>query len=288
MAGKDLKYYVKKVRRVFKNTFTSKIPVNTPVMYGDLLNGRTALITGGTSGIGFAIAKAFLNNGASVIITGRNEQRIDSACERLKSGESKGEVYGFVLDNRKVSDMKSVFEKMLAELNGKKIDILVNNAGVISKSDFGDMNEDDYDLVLETDLKGPYFLSQVFADYMIKNKIQGNILNVASSSSIRPAVNSYGLAKWGIRGLTLGMAKQLSPYDIVVNGIAPGPTATEMLQSSGEKSISRAKSPSGRYATSEEIANISVILVSSVGRMINGDIIYATGGCGNLTLDDWS
>ena len=136
-------------------------------------------------------------------------------------------------------------------------------------------------------MKGPYFLSEILANYMKENKIQGNILNMSSSSAIRPASNSYGLAKWGIRGMTLGLAKRLSPDGIVVNAIAPGPTATSMLLAEGESSISRLTSPSERYATPEEIANLSVILVSDLGRMVNGDTLYVTGGCGLLTFDDW-
>ena len=128
-------------------------------------------------------------------------------------------------------------------------------------------------MVIDTDLKGPYFLSELFAEYMKENKIQGNILNVSSSSSIRPANNSYGLAKWGIRGMTLGLAKHLSADGIVVNAIAPGPTATSMLMGNDEQSISRPASPSGRYTTPEEVSNLSVVV---------------TGGCGLLTFDDWS
>ena len=123
---------------------------------------------------------------------------------------------------------------------------------------------------------------------MKENKIQGNILNVSSSSAIRPASNSYGLAKWGIRGMTLGFAKHLSADGIVVNAIAPGPTATSMLLDAGNKDINRPSSPSERYATPEEIANLAVILVSDLGRMVNGDTVYVTGGCGLLTFDDWS
>lgn len=182
--------------------------------------------------------------------------------------------------------MKDIFQNPL--LGGLKIDILVNNAGVINKTFFGNTLESDFDMVIDTDLKGPYFLSELFAEYMKENKIQGNILNVSSSSSIRPANNSYGLAKWGIRGMTLGLAKHLSTDGIVVNAIAPGPTATSMLMGNDEQSISRPASPSGRYTTPEEVANLSVVLVSDLGRMINGDTVYVTGGCGLLTFDDWS
>mgnify|MGYP001105803198 CR=1 FL=1 len=121
---------------------------------------------------------------------------------------------------------------------------------------------------------------------MLENKIKGNILNISSSSSIRPALTSYQLTKWGIRAFTKGLAKELSPKGIVVNSIAPGPTATDMLLN-GDNNINRPNSPIGRYATTDEIASLSTILVSDLSRMIDGDTIFATGGCGNLTFDDW-
>lgn len=280
-----VKRILRTIKHKLKNTFSMKIPVNNPILYGELLSGRYALITGGTSGIGFAIAEAFLRNKANVVITGRSKQKITDAVERLKKEFPEQAVTGVELDNCDISKMQEVFRKVLG---GGKIDILVNNAGVINKTFFGSTQENDFDLVIDTDLKGPYFLSELFAGYMKENKIQGNILNVSSSSAIRPASNSYGLAKWGIRGMTLGFAKHLSADGIVVNAIAPGPTATSMLLDAGNKDINRPSSPSERYATPEEIANLAVILVSDLGRMVNGDTVYVTGGCGLLTFDDWS
>ena len=95
------------------------------------------------------------------------------------------------------------------------------------------------------------------------------------------------MAKWGIKGLTLGMARKLSRNGIVVNAIAPGPTATKMLQEDGIENINRMNSPSERFAAPCEIANLAVVLVSSMGKMVHGDTLYATGGCGLLTLDDY-
>lgn len=279
-------YILKKMKRQIKEKLQIRIPVNVPVLYGELLKGRVALITGGTSGIGYAMAEAFLRNGAVVIITGRKQTRIDKACIELRKDHLEYEVYGVELDNRDIDNMNAAFEKVCGFLSNQKIDIFVNNAGVINKTFFGSMTEADYDLVMDTDLKGPFFLAQLVSKYMINNKIQGNILNVSSSSALRPAVSSYGLAKWGINGMTLGLAKYLSRYGIIVNSIAPGPTATSMLFDDGIIDLSRPKSPSERFATAEEIANLAVILVSDLGRMINGDTVYATGGCGVLTFDD--
>ena len=141
-----------------------------------------------------------------------------------------------------------------------------------------------------TNLKGTYFLSRVFARYMIKNKIQGNILNIGSSSCLRPAASAYTLTKWGVRGMTLGLAKALIPYGIVVNGIAPGPTSTPMhvhgIYKPGEDLTSQ--TPVGRDATPEEIANFAVVMISGMGRMIVGDMVYMTGGAGLITFDDVS
>ena len=279
---------INKLKKVVKRKFEVKHPVYIPVLYGELLKGRVALVTGGTRGIGFSIAKSFLNNGATVIITGRNQERINQACLELKGGNEKGEIYGMVMDNTNVQSMKKTFEEILQIVPQKKIDVFVNNAGVINKTNFEHAEEADFDLVINTDLKGPYFLTQLVADYMRTQVIKGNILNVTSSSALRPTTTSYGLAKWGMRGFTLGLAKELSKYEIVVNGIAPGPTYTEMISDDGNGNLNRPSSPSGRMTSPEEIGNIATVLVSEMGKMINGDTIYISGGCGNLTLDDWN
>ena len=219
---------IKEVLRSFKKI----VPVYVPVIQSDLLKGRTALVTGGTRGIGYAIAKRFLESGATVIITGRNAKRVQNACEKIKNENKeayRGQVFGIEMDVSDVQNLEKKFDEILSNLNGSKIDILVNNAGINSKGTFGNTLEGDFDSVLNTNLKGTYFLSQIIAKYMQKNKIEGNILNIASSSSLRPATSSYMLSKWGLRGLTLGLAKTLIPYGIIVNGLAPGPTATSLL-----------------------------------------------------------
>ncbi|WP_347460534.1 SDR family oxidoreductase [Clostridium sp. DMHC 10] len=151
---------------------------------------------------------------------------------------------------------------------------------------FPDTSEEDYDRVLETNLKGMYFLSQEIAKYMVDNKIKGNILNITSSSALRPGISPYIVSKWGERSLTLGMAKKYLPYGIIVNGLAPGSTLTPMLRKDEENDLNLDYSPSKRYAAPEEIGNLATVLVSSMGRMIVGDTIYATGGAGVITYDD--
>lgn len=251
----------------------------------DLLKGRKALITGGTSGIGFAIAKSFLTSGAIVCITGRDKAKLNKAREELGNINNayKERIHAFVFDVKDVELFPQKIAEILDSLGG--IDILVNNAGVRG-GQFATVSEAEYDNIMNTNLKGTFFLSKIISSYMIKNSIKGNILNIASASGIRPANSAYTLSKWGIRGLTLGLAKMLIPHGIVVNGIAPGPTATPMLMDNGCKNITHNDNPLKRYALPEEIANMAVFLVSAMGNTIVGDIIYMTGGAGLITIDD--
>ncbi|MDC7980249.1 SDR family oxidoreductase [Bacteroides thetaiotaomicron] len=250
----------------------------------ELLKGRCALITGGTSGIGFSIAEAFIKAGATVIITGRSQERIDTALSKLP----KGKFFGIVLDNTKVDSFESKFSNILEMLKNSnifQIDILVNNAGVNGKG-MPNATEKEYDNILDTNLKGVFFLSQMIGKYFVRNNIKGNILNIASASSLRPADSAYSVAKWGIRGLSLGLAKALGKDGITVNGIAPGPTATPMMINNKELNMNLDRIPLGRYVMPEEIANMAVILVSDMGRSIMGELIFMTGGAANLTYDD--
>lgn len=270
-----------------KLTKIEKEKVLIPSLEGHYLDNRCALITGGSSGIGYSIAESFIKNGATVIITGRNNEKLKAAQKKLISSCdcSNQKVIIGILD---ISDTNSI-ESTLANIidnSGKTVDIFVNNAGVNIGNLFPNTKEEDYDKVLNTNLKGMYFMSQAIVNYMIKNKIKGNILNITSSSSLRPATSPYILSKWGERGLTLGMAKKYLPYGIIVNGLAPGSTATTMLNLEKTNDLYCEYSPSKRYLASEEIGNMATILVSNIGRMIVGDTIYMTGGAGLITIDD--
>ena len=251
----------------------------------DLLKGRTALITGGTSGIGKAIAGAFLNAGANVIITSRTQDKADKIAQSLREGHEKQLVIGVQLNNENIETFNQTLVNITSCIGNNKLDILVNNAG-IRGGRWGQTTLDEYDNVLDTNLKGVFFLSDLVAKYMIKNEVHGNILNICSASSLRPANSAYCLSKWGVRALTEGMAKSLIPYDIVVNGIAPGPTATPMFGLDSKDNLTASSQPNKRFTTVEEIANMAVIYVSDMGRTIVGDIAYMTGGAALLTYDD--
>ena len=252
----------------------------------ELLKGRCALITGGTSGIGYSIAEAFIKAGAFLVITGRNEDKIQAACAALNAhGHENKKAVGFVMDITKTGEIANSFNQILQIIPSHKIDILVNNAGVMGSFGIANADEDMFQNVVDTNLKGPFFLSGIVGKYMRDNGIEGNILNICSSSSIRPANSAYGISKWGLRGFTLGLAKSLLPYGITVNGLAPGPTATPMILKDSKKGIGR-QGLMERQIMPEEIANMAVVLVSGIGKTIIGDVIYMTTGCGIITYDD--
>ena len=145
-----MKQILQCVKRLIKRTlryFKKQVPVYIPILQTDLLNGRVALITGGTSGIGFAIAKSFLNSGATVVITGRNIERVKNTCNKLISintGNYTAKVYGIEMDISKTQEIEEKFWEVISLLDGKKIDILVNNAGILQEGMFGNISENDY------------------------------------------------------------------------------------------------------------------------------------------------
>jgi len=250
-----------------------KIPIMVPTTTDCILKNKTILITGGSSGIGQTMALQMSKAGGKVIIAGRNESKLKKICEDITGVEY------IVLD---VSDIKS-FEEKIESLN-KNIDILVNCAGVNDMSTFLGVNEEIFDRVMDTNLKGAYFLSQVIAKKMIENNIKGHILNVSSASSLRPASTPYAISKWALTGMTKGLADVLIPYGITVNAIAPGPTATPMLGREEGDEIGHDMTPCGRYATTQEIANLAVFMVSDMGDLIVGDTFYISGGSGTVSL----
>lgn len=263
-------------RLITPPTRVKLVPVEVPVFHNALLKGRRALITGGGSGIGLAIAEAYGRSGASVVLSGRTVTRLEDASHNL---ERLGvEVSVVDLD---VCDVASFAGKL--DTIGD-FDILVNNAGFVGGGVFGTTSEVDYNRVLETNLRGAYFLSQEVSSRWIKNKVKGNILNICSASSLRPGESPYILSKWGLRALTLGMARRLVKHGIVVNGLAPGCTNTDQFSRDGD--LTNGRNPSGRLVTTTEIGNMAVVMVSSLARMVVGDVLFVTGGGAITTLDD--
>ena len=256
------------------NKFRSRIVLKPIIVVKeprDLLAGKVAVVTGGSSGIGFAVSSALVEAGAKVYIIGRNEDRLRKAVEKL------GQASYVVLDINNISKMESVMEKLFLT---EDVDILVNSAGMHGNDSFGAVPEKTFDEVMSANVKSLYFMSQVVANQMIAKGIHGHILNVSSASSLKPSWTPYEISKRAVNGITEGMAHKLIKYGIVVNGIAPGPTATPMMGRSSD--ISWQGNPSGRMSTPEEIAALALFMVSDRGEGIVGDTFFITGGSGTI------
>lgn len=278
MNAKTIKHAIKSFAVALKTK--NIVPIEHRVDEGNILQGHVALITGGSGGIGYAIAKSFLESDCKVIIAGTNENKLKQCVERLGEGAEY-----IVLDLNEVSKMPEKIEK--ASRMFGKIDILVNSAGIHSTrsmTDFFNTTEEEFNNILDINLKGTYFVSQAIAKYMVNNKIKGHILNISSSTGAEPAWSSYRLSKLGVEGFTRGLAQTLTPYGITVNAIAPGSTATNLLGYSNGDSIYTADNVVGRYIMPDEVASYAKILVSDLGNMVVGSTLYVSGGRGTYDI----
>ena len=243
------------------------------VGFGHILENKHAIVTGGSSGIGLAIAKKLIECGAMVTIVGRNPEKTQKVAQELNCDH-------IILD---LADTHELLEKVSNYIKDKHIDILVNSAGITDKEPWLEKTPENFDLVMGTNLKSVYFMCQTIAKHMIKNEIQGHILNVSSSSSMRPGWGPYQLSKRALNGLTLGFADKLAPKGITVNALAPGVTVTPMTSSFMDSENLAYYNPLRRAETPEEIANLAAFLVSDLGASIVGDTVMITGGSGMFT-----
>ncbi|MCE7650697.1 SDR family NAD(P)-dependent oxidoreductase [Vibrio fluvialis] len=243
------------------------------VNYGGILKDKKILITGGSSGIGFAIAKKAISEGAKVVITGRVQEKLERA--KLEINSQNLEIIQW--DASDVSIRHEKLEQVEGILNGS-IDILVNNAGILLDQNFFTVKEDIWDSTYEVNSKSVYFLCQAVSNKWIKNKHKGKIINLSSTSGFYGASIPYGMTKWDIAGLTEGLGKKLSEKGIIVNGIAPGRTATAMLKKEDSNNLYDYKTSAKRYGLPEEIAELATFLMSDASNFIVGQTIVCDGG----------
>ena len=239
------------------------------------LEGKTALVTGASRGIGRAIALAFAREGADVAITARQVGSLEQVADEVAALGRR--VHALEWDVSQVSDAEPKLRAIHRELGA--LDIVVNNAGVVrgDESGFPDLTEAEWDLIMGVNLKGLYFVCQATAKLMTEQG-SGLIINIASDAGLRPEVSAYGLSKWGVIGLTKGLAKRLASAGVRVNAIAPGPVATQMMRWEPGDPLESPSLPLGRLALPEEVAAAAVFLASEESAAVVGDILVLNSG----------
>lgn len=244
------------------------------------LKGKRALITGGTHGLGMAMAKGLAAAGAQIIINGHT---LDKMTQALKDYEKHGfVVYGKLFDVTNDHAVKEAIESIEKEIG--PIDILINNAGIIKRIPMEDMATEDFKEVINVDLIAPFIVSKYVGKYMIERKA-GKIINICSMMSElgRNTVSAYSAAKGGLKMLTKNMATEWAKYNIQVNGIGPGYFATEQtapIRVNGHpfNDFIISRTPAGRWGNPEDLIGTAVFLSSQASNFINGQIIYVDGG----------
>lgn len=242
-----------------------------------MLNDKVAIITGGTRGIGFAIAKKFLENNAKVVILGSRKATVDKALETLKEENKNYEIDGYYPDLTNENEVRETFEKVKEKYN--HIDILVNNAGVSSSMPIENYTMDEYERVENLNIKSVFVCSKEVLPYLKETK--GVILNTSSMVSIygQPSGVMYPTSKFAVNGMTKSLAREVAKFGIRVNAVAPGITNTDMVKNLPENVIEPLiKSiPLGRIGEPEDIANAFLFLASPLASYITGVILSVDG-----------
>lgn len=269
-----------KIKNFIKRIFQKKVvtTTNIPLISNSMLENKVAIVFGATGGIGSAITDAFIRNGCKVIAIGTNQDKLNELSKKYSTSLLKT----YICDVTRVSAIKDCINSC-SPLFGK-IEIMVYSSGVHCADPFGNISEESWDRVININLKGMYFCCQYFADYLIKNGIRGHILTIGSASCAKPGWTPYEISKRGVESLTLGFADKLIKYGVVVNSIAPGPVATDMLNASDEN-LAWEGNPSGRMCSAKEVANLALFMVSNTGDMMVGNTTFISGGSGTICID---
>jgi len=247
-------------------------PVYATISYlsaSDKLKDKRIIVVGGTGGIGQAMAKRFVAEGARVLITGRNEEKLASISKELGCLALK-------LDMTQVDTFTGFLNKAVELLGG--VDCLVNNAGISLHETFLTVTPEGFDAQISTNLRGPFFLTQRFIDYLLKNNAGGHILFMSSETGEMADIRPYGLTKAALNSLIKGLAYSNVKKNIRVNAIAPGITATAMTGFDPEEDLTNWDNVAGRVYLPEEVAELAAFLLSDAAGSISGQIIACNNG----------
>ena len=245
------------------------------------LSGKTALVTGGNRGIGFAVAKGLAEHGADVAIIARTKEQLEAAKQQIQADTNK-KVWTFPFDLGNIKGIEALFENIVSETKG--IDILANCAGMTVRGPSEDVDLKTWRQVIEINLTAVFIVSQAFCHHRRQIGKAGRIINIGSLTchGARPTTAAYASSKGGLLMLTKTLAVEWAKYNINVNAIGPGYIATELtkplLNDDEFNKWVLSKTPLGRWGQPDDLVGTAVLLASKAGDFITGQIIYVDGG----------
>lgn len=243
-----------------------------------MLKNKVAIVTGGTRGIGFAVVKKFIENGAAVSVWGSRQETVDQALEQLKVLYPDAKVSGKCPNLKDAVQVAEMINQVKEEFG--TVDILVNNAGISQSTPFYDYQPEEFQKIVDLNITAVFNCAQAAAKIM-KEQGGGVILNTSSMVSIygQPSGCGYPTSKFAVNGLTKSLARELGPHNIRVNAVAPGVTNTDMVAALPKEMVERisAPIPLRRVGEPEEVANAILFLASDMASYVTGEILSVDG-----------
>jgi 3-oxoacyl-[acyl-carrier protein] reductase len=241
------------------------------------LAGKVAIVTGGSRGIGAAVAACLAESGASVVVSGRDGERLQRAVAELEA--SGATVLGIVADAARREDGERLIEAARQQFG--RLDVLVNNAGITRDGLLVRMKDDDWDRVLDIDLRGVFLMTRAAAKAMMRQK-GGRIINISSTAAAmgNPGQANYAAAKAGLEGLTRATARELAHWNVLVNAVAPGLIETDMTAAipADAREALMAQIPLRRMGTAREVAEMVRFLAGDGAGYVTGQVFHVNGG----------
>ena len=241
------------------------------------LEGKVAIVTGGTRGIGAAVARWLAERGVGVVVSGRDADRVAAAVKDL---EDAGQIHGVAADVAKRDDADRLAEAARERFG--RVDVLVNNAGITRDGLLLRMKDDDWDAVMDVNLRGAFLMTRAVTKLMVRQKSGGRVINIASTAGAMGNAGqaNYSAAKAGLIGFTKATARELAHWQILVNAVAPGLIDTDMAAALSDKAREAllAQVPLGRMGTPREVAEMVGFLAGEESAYITGQVFHVNGG----------